>query len=270
VKIIPLLSLIFLVIVVVCALFSPLLAPYNPDKIDLPSILAPPSWSGDHPLGTDHLGRDVLSRIIYGSRISLMVAVVAVAWAAFLGTVLGLISGYLGGKTDMIIMRLVDVMMGLPYMLVALVLAAIFGASLINVIVILAILSWANYARMIRGEALRLKEQDFVALATIAGSSRIRILIKHLFPNIVNTLLILITLQVGQVILFESALSFLGIGIPPPTPSWGRMTADGRDFISSAWWLVTLPGLAIMFTVFSTNLLGDWIRDRLDPRLRQI
>ena len=196
--------------------------------------------------------------------------VISVAWAALLGTALGLISGFFGGKIDAVIMRVVDIMLGLPYMLLALALVAVIGPSLLNVIIILALVSWAQYARMIRSEALRIKEQDFIALAIIAGCSRTKMLIDHFFPNVVNTLVVLGTLQLGVVILFEASLSFLGMGVPPPTPSWGLMTAEGRAYISSAWWLVTFPGIAIMTIVLSMNLLGDWLRDFLDPKMRQI
>lgn len=267
---IPVLPLVFLTAIVVAAIFAPLLAPQDPAKINLTLMLRAPSWSGGYGLGTDHLGRDVLSRLIYGTRICLIVSLISVAWAAFVGTSLGLVSGYIGGKADALIMRVVDIMLGLPYMLIALVLVAIFGRSLLNVIIILVIASWAHYTRMIRGEVLSVKQRDFVALATVAGCSRARILLRHVFPNVVNTLVVLATLQVGGVILFEAGLSFLGMGVPPPAASWGLMTSEGRTYISSAWWLVTFPGIAVMLTVLSVNMLGDWLRGYLDPKLRQI
>lgn len=266
----PVLPLIFLAMIVVCAIFASVLAPYDPAKIDLPSTLQGPSLVGGHLLGTDHLGRDVLSRLIHGSTITLIVGVLTVTWAAFLGTSLGILSGYFGGMLDAIIMRTADIVLGLPVILLALVIVAIIGPGLSNVIIILVVTSWAQYARVMRGEVLRIKEKEFIALAIIAGSSRTRILLKHVFPNIINTLLILATLQVGTVILIEAALSFLGLGVPPPTSSWGLMASEGRTYISSAWWLVTFPGIAIMLTVLSTNLLGDWFRDYLDPLLRQV
>jgi peptide/nickel transport system permease protein len=208
--------------------------------------------------------------MIYGSRISIIVAFTSIACAGVLGTVLGLVSGYFEGRVDSIVMRLTDIMLAMPYILIAIVIVAVLGASLINIILVIAVMTWAGYARMVRGEVLAVKHGDFVALAKIVGCGSMRILRQHIFPNVFNTLIILATLQLGTIILFEAALSFLGMGVPPPDPSWGGMVADGRDYITTAWWVATFPGLAIVATVLACNLLGDWLRDALDPKLRQI
>ncbi|MDK1046118.1 MAG: ABC transporter permease [Anaerolineales bacterium] len=272
--IIPAIPIFILTALVVVALFAPLIAPYSPVKGKLPDSLHPPAWieggSWDHPLGTDRLGRDTLSRLIYGSRLSLLVGVLAVFFAGTIGTTVGLISGYFGGYVDAFLMRVTAVVLSLPLILMALILAVVLGASFTNVILVIVVLLWPRYARQIRGETLSIKEQDFVALARIAGCSSFRIMWRHIFPNVVPTLLVLATLQVGYVIILESTLSFLGVGIPPPMPSWGVMVSDGRVLMATAWWLPVFPGLAILLVVLSANLLGDWIRDKLDPKLRQV
>ena len=224
----------------------------------------------EHILGTDKLGRDMLSRIIYGARISLTVSLIAIFVGGIIGTVLGLISGYFGGRTDAVIMRLVDISLALPTILLALVLVAVVGPSFGTVITVLVVLLWARYARLVRGETLAIKELDFIARARVAGASAIRIMLKYIFPNVVNSLIVLATLQVGYVILFESSLSFLGAGLPRAEPAWGVMVADGRELIVTAWWVSMFPGLAIMLTVLALNLLGDWLRDHLDPKLRNL
>ena len=226
------------------------------------------SWK--HMLGTDKLGRDVFSRILHGARISLTVALVSIFLGAFVGISLGLIAGYFGGNTDHIIMRLVDVKLAVPSILLALVLASVMNPGFISVIVVIAVVLWARYARMVRGEVLRVRELDFIARARVAGASNLRIVARHVFPNIVNSVVVLATLEIGQVILFEAALSFLGVGIPRPNPAWGLMVADGRDLVATAWWVAFFPGLAILLTVLSMNLFGDWLRDKLDPKLRNI
>ena len=223
-----------------------------------------------HLLGTDRLGRDLLSRMLVGARNSLAVALVAICFAAVVGTSLGLVSGYLGRWVDAVIMRFVDIMLSFPAILVALVFVVTVGASFWMVVAILALLLWAHFARLVRGEVLSWKARDFVALARVAGASTPRIIVQHLLPNIFNSVVVLATLQVGWAIVVESALSFLGAGIPPPAPTWGNLVAEGRDVLDSAWWISVLPGLAIMLVVLSFNLFGDWLRDVLDPKLRQL
>jgi peptide/nickel transport system permease protein len=265
---------VLLVILVLPALLAPWLAPHDPLEGRLAQKLTPPVWltggSWEYPLGTDPLGRDILSRLIFGARVSLSVSLVAIFIGGLAGTVLGLVAGYFGGWTDTLIMRAVDIAFSLPTILLGLVLAVVIGPSFRTVIVIVAFLLWARYARQVRGEVLSVKERDFVAQARIAGCSHVRIMFGHILPNVVNTLIVLATLQVGYVILLEGTLSFLGVGIPPPTPAWGLMVATGRALIVSAWWVSFFPGLAILLTVLTLNLLGDWLRDRLDPKLRQI
>jgi peptide/nickel transport system permease protein len=259
---------------VIPAVFAPLVAPYDPLKGSLANRLKPPVWqqggSIDYPLGTDKLGRDILSRLIYGARVSLAVSMVAIFVGGILGTALGLISGYFGGRTDSLIMRLVDISLSFPTILVALVLVAAVGPSFSTVIIVVVVFLWARYARLVRGETLSIKERDFVARARVAGASHVRIMSRYIFPNVVNSLVVLATLQVGYVILLESTLSFLGAGLPRPTPAWGLMIADGRELIVTAWWVSMFPGLAIMLTVLALNLLGDWLRDHLDPKLRNL
>jgi peptide/nickel transport system permease protein len=263
-----------MLLLVVPAVLAPLVAPYDPLKGSLAKRLKPPVWqeggSFDNVLGTDKLGRDILSRMIHGARVSLMVSLVAIFVGGIIGTALGLISGYFGGKTDALIMRLVDISLSLPTILLALVLVAAVGPSFGTVIGVLVVLLWARYARLVRGETFSIKHRDFIARARVAGASHTRIMTRYIFPNVVNSLIVLATLQVGYVILLESALSFLGAGLPRPTPAWGLMIADGRELIVTAWWVSMFPGLAIMFTVLALNLLGDWLRDHLDPKLRNI
>jgi peptide/nickel transport system permease protein len=254
------------------AIFAPLVAPHDPLKGSLSKRLKPPAWADggsiEYPLGTDKMGRDLLSRMIYGARISLLVSFMAVVVGGSIGTGLGLISGYFGGKIDTLIMRLVDITLSLPTILLALVLVSALGPSFGTVITVIALIIWARYARQARAETLTVREQDFVARARVAGASHLRIMLRYIFPNIVNTLVVLATLQVGSIILLESTLSFLGVGIPRPTPAWGVMVADGRELIVTAWWVSMFPGIGIMLTVLSLNLFGDWLRDHLDPKLK--
>ena len=268
----PLAILLFLL--VIPAVFAPWIAPHEPFQGSLSDRLTPPVWQDggtmEHLLGTDKLGRDMLSRIIYGARISLTVSLIAIFVGGIIGTVLGLISGYFGGRTDAVIMRLVDISLALPTILLALVLVAAVGPSFGTVITVLIVLLWARYARLVRGETLAIKELDFIARARVAGASPTRIMYRYIFPNVVNSLIVLATLQVGYVILLESALSFLGAGLPRAEPAWGVMVADGRELIVTAWWVSMFPGLAIMLTVLALNLLGDWLRDHLDPKLRNL
>ena len=265
---------VILAALVFTAVFAAYLAPQSPTAGDITAKLIPPVWMdrGDweHPLGTDRFGRDVLSRIIHGSRISLLVSIIAIGVAGTVGTLLGLISGYRGGLTDVLLMRLTDVGLSLPAILIAVVLVAVSEPSFRNVVLIISILLWPRFARQIRGETLAIKEQDFVALAVVAGRSSAWIIRHHIFPNVMPTLLVISTLQVGYVILLEGTLSFLGVGVPPPSPAWGLMIADGRGFLATAWWISLFPGLAMLFTVLAVNLMGDWLRDHLDPKLRQL
>jgi peptide/nickel transport system permease protein len=270
--VVPVAILVFFLLIP--AVFAPLVAPHDPLKGALSKRLKPPAWaeggSIEYPLGTDKMGRDILSRMIYGARISLLVSFMAVFVGGSIGTTLGLISGYFGGKLDALIMRLVDITLSLPTILLALVLVSALGPSFGTVITVIALIIWARYARQARAETLTVKEQDFVARARVAGASHTRIMVRYIFPNIVNTLVVLATLQVGAIILLESTLSFLGVGIPRPTPAWGVMVADGRELIVTAWWVSMFPGIGIMLTVLSLNLFGDWLRDHLDPKLKHV
>ncbi len=227
--------------------------------------------SNEFLLGTDHLGRDVLSRVIFGAQISLIVAVVTLGVGGTVGVALGLAAGWYGGWIDELSMRLVDIKLSIPLILIALVLVISLGQSFLLIVGVLAIWIWPRFARQIRAEVLQLKNMDYVALARVSGASTLRILFIHIFPGTINTLIVVATLQVGIVILLESTLSFLGAGVPPPTPAWGSMVADGRDKLGAGfWWISTFPGVAIMLTVMSLNLFGDWLRDTLDPKLRQM
>ena len=235
------------------------------------SVFSRPAGSTKFLLGTDHLGRDVLSRVIYGARISLLVSIVTLAVGGSIGVVMGLAAGWYGGVVDEILMRLVDIKLAIPLILIALVLVITLGQSLWIIVTVLCLFIWPRFARQVRGEVLQLKHMDYVSLAKVSGASTARILFIHVFPGTINTLIVVATLQVGIVILLESTLSFLGAGVPPPTPAWGSMVADGRDKLAGGvWWISTFPGVAIMLTVMSLNLFGDWLRDTLDPRLRQL
>ena len=238
------------------------------DKIEV--FISPPG-SSRFLLGTDHLGRDVLSRVIYGARISLLVSIITLAVGGSIGVTMGLAAGWYGGFVDELLMRLVDIKLAIPLILIALVLVITLGQSLWIIVTVLCLFIWPRFARQVRGEVLQLKHMDYVSLAKVSGASTPRILFIHIFPGTINTLIVVATLQVGIVILLESTLSFLGAGVPPPTPAWGSMVSDGRDKLAGGvWWISTFPGLAIMITVMSLNLFGDWLRDTLDPRLRQL
>jgi peptide/nickel transport system permease protein len=263
----PWLAITILGVIVICAIFAPLIAPYSPFATSLPNALQPPSHA--HWLGTDALGRDELSRLIYGARISLTVVIIGVPAAGLVGLIIGIVSGYVGGVVDAVLMRLTDAFMGLPTLLLALVFVMSVGEGLKTVIIALTVVGWAPFARIIRSEVLSVKERDFVSLARIAGVSQLRIMYVHIFPNVFNTFVVIATLQMSQFVLTEAALSFLGAGVPPPTPSWGNMISDGLQYVQTAWWLSLVPGIALVAMVFAMNLLGDWSRDVLDPKLRQ-
>ena len=275
---------ILMLVLVLPAIFADWVAPHDPVVGSLSDRLAPPFWvsaegegifatpdgSVEHVLGTDKQGRDILSRIIYGARVSLTVAAISIFLAGTIGTTLGLMAGYFGGNIDHVVMRAVDICLSMPAILFALVLAVVLGPSFQTVIIVIVSIFWSRYARLVRGETLGIKAQDFVARARVAGASNFRIISRHVFPNVVNTIIVLATLEVGQVILLESTLSFLGAGLPRPTPAWGLMVADGRELLVTSWWLTVWPGTAILLSVLSMNLLGDWLRDRLDPKLRNV
>ena len=273
-KHLPWIPLITIGIMVFAAVFAPILAPYSPTKQTLSHKLLPPAWqeegTSEHLLGTDILGRDILSRLIYGARVSLMVAATALISGGVLGGALGIISGYVGGKVDTLIMRAVDATLAFPTILFALLLAVTMGQGVLTVVLAVTLILWARFARVTRGEVLALKTNDYIALARIHGCSSFRIMAVHIMPNVFNTFMVMLTLHVGLVILTEASLSFLGAGIPPPTPSWGQMVADGRAKVASAWWISIIPGLAITMVVIAFNVFGDWLRDRLDPKLRQL
>ena len=238
---------------------------------DIVEIVVRPAGSWSRPLGTDKLGRDLLSRIIKGAQISLLVSVVVIVISGVLGTILGIMASYFGGWVDYGISRIIDIAMALPVILIALVLVVVVGPGLKVLVIVISAILWSRYARLVRGETLSIMSQDFISLARVAGSSHLYIMARHVFPNVFNSLIVLATLQVGYVIIIESALSFIGVGIPRPTPSWGAIVADGRDLIiQAAWWVSLFPGLAIVLTVLSVNLVGDWLRDKLDPKLRQV
>lgn len=270
----PVIPLGIIGLIIFTATFAPLLTPYSTTKPSLAERLTPPVWesegSWDHPLGTDALGRDMATRLMFGGRVSMLVAVLTLILGGGIGTVIGLFAGYYGGRLDSVLMRIADSTLAFPIILFAILLVVTLGASMANVVIAIALVLWARYARVIRGEVLALRERDFIARARVAGCSDLRILLVHLFPNTANTLLVLLTLQVGWVIIVEASLSFLGAGIPPPTPAWGAMVADGREYVDTAWWVSAFPGVAIMLTVIAFNLVGDWLRDALDPKLRQV
>lgn len=261
------------VIVILFALLSSTFAPHDPFTLHLVDRLIPPAWesggSWNHVFGTDHLGRDIFSRIIYSSQVTVITVSLTVVAAASIGTFLGMLAGYFGGVVDAVLMRLVDFQIALPSLLFAVMLATVLQPGMKNVIFIIILFFWAAFARLVRAEVLSLREREFVQLARVAGASWIRIFWKHLLPNVLNTVLVIATLEVSSVIIFESSLSFLGLGVTPPTVSWGQMLAEGREFMSVAWWLVAIPGMAIFVVALAGNLFGDWLRDTLDPHLRR-
>ncbi len=270
----PLVPIILIAMLLTGALFAELLTPFDPEKDDLISRNIPPMWqeggTSKHILGTDPLGRDILARIIYGARTSLLIATIVLTIGTIFGLIVGLIAGYKGGTIDEVLMRIVDFTFAVPFILVALVAVIVYGQSFALVIILLTIFSWNGVARQARAETLSLKTRDYVSAALVAGASIWRILWRHLTPGLINTVIVVTTLHLGALILTEASLSFLGVGIPPPTPAWGVMVAEGRNYIYTEWWISFFPGLAIMLTVLAFNFLGDWFRDRFDPRLRQL
>ena len=254
------------------AAFAPAISRFDPLEQDISQRLREPGWQDGqgrvHPLGTDHLGRDIFARIVYGSRIALLVGLSAVVVSGVLGMAIGLVAGYFGGRVDDFLMRLADIQLAFPFILLAIAVIGVLGPSLRNIIIVIGVSSWVVYARVVRGEVLSIREREFVQAAVALGSRDGRILARHILPNAFTPWLVVATLDMARVIVIESALSFLGLGVQPPTPTWGGMLADGRVYLSTAWWLATFPGLAILITVLGINLFGDGLRDTLDPRLQ--
>ena len=261
-----------LVAVVLAAVLAPWIAPHAPDRQQIVMRLRPPapleggSWR--HPLGTDAPGRDLLSRLIYGARVSLLVAAVATASSALIGVAVGLAAGYAGGAVDGLLTGLTEVALSFPFVLLALALIGVVGSGLDNVVLVIALTGWPTYARLVRGEVLALREREFVVAARAVGATELRVAVRHVLPNLIPSVLAVATTEAATVILLESSLSFLGLGVPPSIPSWGAMLAEGRPYLDTAWWLSTLPGLTILLVALSINILGDHLRDRLDPTLK--
>lgn len=267
----PLIPFFIVAVIIFCGIFADWIVPHDPVAPDPLLRLQPPAWDGgtwSYPLGTDPVGRDILSRLIKGARVSLEISVTVVLIAGAIGTTFALLSGYFRGVTDMVISRITDAFISMPFLVVAVAVAGIVGASERNLILTLGFLSWSSYARILRGEVLRVAQHDFVMLARITGVPAWRILLRHILPNILNTLVVLATLQLGVTIIASASLDFLGLGIPPPKPAWGSMLAEGRLYMRTAWWVVTVPGVMIALTVMSMNLIGDWMRSTLDPKRR--
>jgi peptide/nickel transport system permease protein len=271
----PAIPIAILVGVALVAILADVIAPHNPEIGALGERFKPPAWqaagSEKYLLGTDHLGRDVLSRLVFGARVSVIVGFTAVIVAGVIGTFLGILSGYIGGWVDQVVMRITDAWLALPAVSFAIFLAAIVGPSMWNIVIILGAVYWTRYARVVRSEVLSLRERDYVRLAVVAGCSKWTIMRRHILPNVVSSAIVLATLQLGVVIIAEATLSFLGVGVPPPQPAWGLMLADGKKgLMAGYWWLTVLPGLCIMLMVLAANLLGDWLRVKFDPQLRQL
>ncbi len=271
----PIIPTLILLTIALVAIFANQLAPHDPEIGSLTARFKPPFWqtggTTKYLLGTDQLGRDVLSRLIFGARVSMVVGITAVIFAGALGTLLGIVSGYLGGWVDQVIMRITDTWLALPALTFAIFLAAIVGPSMWNIVIILGLTYWTRYARVVRGEVLSLREREFVRLAIVAGCSKWTIMSRHILPNVVNSAVVLASLMLGVVIITEATLSFLGVGVPPPEPAWGLMLSDGKQgLMVGYWWLTVFPGCCIMLMVLSANLLGDWLRVKFDPQLRQL
>ena len=262
-----------LVAAAVAAVLAPWIAPADPDKVDIANRLRPPGWSqAGGPVrlfGTDQLGRDMLSRVIYGARVSLFVGLMSVFGAGGIGVVLGVIAGFYGGRVDDVIMRVLDIQQSVPFLALAIAMVAVLGPGLQNIIIVLWIAGWTLYARIVRGETLSIREKEYVTAARALGARNARILARHVLPNILSPILVIATFTFSHMIITEATLTFLGLGVQPPTATWGAMLSDGRNYMQVAWWLPTFPGLILVLVVVSANLLGDWIRDVLDPTLRQ-
>lgn len=273
-KDIPLMAILLLLPVILCGLFGQWFIPHDPTLMNPTMALRPPSWlvgeGWTHLFGTDYLGRDVFSRVIVGARASLVVSFVGVAIAGIIGVLLGLISAFFGGWVDAIVVMLIDIQRSMPPILLALLLAAAVGGGLTSIIVVIAIIYWTNYARILRGEVLSVKQRDYVVMAKVLGCPNSRILREHILPNVIDSAMIIATMQLGNAVMLEASLSFLGLGVQPPQVAWGKMIAESRLYIATAWWLPTFPGIALLITVLGANTFGDWLRDKLDPKLRQI
>ena len=262
-----------LLLIIAIAVFAPVISPYDPLAVDIRHRLSPPAWmehgTAEHVLGTDQVGRDLLARMIYGGRVSLLVGVAAVVISATIGVLLGLGAGYFAGNTDWTIMTVINVMLTFPFVLLALAVIAVLGPSLINMIFVLGVAGWPIYARVIRAETLAIREREFVLAGRALGMSHPRLVFRQILPNLVSTIVVIATLQVAQVIILESFLSFLGLGVQPPTPAWGNMLGEGRVYMLNSWWIATFPGLAIFLTTLVINLMGNALRDWLDPHLKE-
>ena len=254
-------------VTLVAALAAPLLAPHDPVKSDFVASLKPPGTPG-HVLGTDQLGRDLYSRVLYGARIALFIGFCTVLLTAVVGGLLGLVAGFFGGWPETVLMRIADVQLSFPFVLLALTINAIVGLGLRNIIISLSAAGWVVYARVVRGEVLSVKQRDFVQAAAALGMSRVRLLLRHVLPNVAPSIIVVASLQFSSFIVAEAAISFLGFGVQPPTPAWGSMLSESRDFLYVAWWLAAFPGMALALTALGINLVGDWLRDILDPKLR--
>jgi len=262
-----LVGLVFASLALAAALAAPLLAPHDPLKTDFAASLKPPGTPG-HPLGTDQLGRDLYSRVLYGARIALFIGLCTVVLTALVGGLLGLVAGFFGGWPGAVLMRIADVQLSFPFVLFALTINAIVGLGLRNIIVSLSAAGWVVYARVVRGEVLSVKQRDYVQAAAALGTGQARILFRHVLPNVAPSIIVVASLQFSQFIVAEAAISFLGFGVQPPTPAWGSMLSESRDFLYVAWWLAAFPGGALALTALGVNLVGDWLRDVLDPKLR--
>jgi peptide/nickel transport system permease protein len=266
-------GLTIVVVVVLIALTAPLIAPHDPTKLSIRTRLLPPAWEAEgnpaYLLGTDQLGRDLLSRMLYGSQVSVLVGVLGVSLATSVGVVIGLISGYVGGRVDSMLSRMVDTFMAIPFIILALAMVGFLGPGIFNLVLVLGLTGWVTFARVVRGEVLSVKNQEYITAAQTIGQSGFRIALFHVLPNVTASIIVLATLQIATVIIAESSLSFLGMGVQPPTITWGLMLSEGRDHIATSWWLSTFPGVAITVTAMGCILLGDWLRDALDPRMRQ-
>lgn len=265
-------GIVILAATVLAASLADVIAPHDPLSGDVARRLLPPAWlPGGNPdflLGTDSLGRDLLSRIVHGARVSLLVGIAAVVLRGSIGVLIGLIAGYRGGRVDSWLMRLADLQLAVPFLVLALAVMTVLGPGLLNIILVLGVTGWVIYGRVVRADVLSVRERDYVLAARATGCDDPRIVLRHILPNVAASIVVISTLEVARMIIAEASLSFLGLGVQPPTPAWGSMVAEGRDYLATQWWLATLPGLAIFVVVMSINLVGDWLRDRLDPTLR--